>query len=148
MTIRLGVDDRIKVEREANRLGRSLTQEVEARLARTFLEDELLGGGQYVGLLRNLASSQSPIGPLLLKIGTFLQFIEMSYQGDWNADFETYWSSVGGIETLLESEMSGVDLNSDPTDKSIARIKTLSLDHGREIARLLLEGRPDPSKLP
>ncbi|WP_419816137.1 hypothetical protein [Glacieibacterium sp.] len=79
---------RTQLEEAADARGWSLTQEVEARLQRTFDEDSYRGGS-HNGAFFHLAVASA-------------RSIEERNGGRWDEDIETFWAVKAAVNSLLE----------------------------------------------
>ena len=124
---------RALLEAAATEGGRSLTQEVERRLASTF----------------NVSASAqtSTLGPLLRRLATVVDLAEQRTSKQWDADAETFWAVRAGFNDLVDRLMPeepdwAASIAAGGHDGYVDKIedwKTL----GREIARAV---QPAPTR--
>lgn len=105
LTFRLSADMRTEIERAAMQKGRSLAQEVESRLERTFEIEKVLGSQEHARFLRLLAASSDSFGRFFQQIAALKTAIEARTNALIECDPATFWAMRAGTLELLDRMM-------------------------------------------
>jgi hypothetical protein len=96
---------RSQIEKAAEEKGRSLAQEVESRLERSFELDQVLGPQEHARFLRLIAASSGSFGRLFQQIAALRNAIEARTAQSFESDPATFWAVRSGMLDLLDRMM-------------------------------------------
>lgn len=112
-----------RLQKAADKSGRSLSQEAEFRIELSYLADSFLGGQKYADVARYMS--------------VVIDIIESHKKARWTADYETFQAVLVAVRMILK-EFAEPELQDDLVAEVLSEFRLLDLvERAREISKSL-----------